>query len=430
MNVLYDIALLGKGHKDNGHKTGLFRVTEAVAEQLAASPECTLRFCASEHGASVRAYHQAAAKLRGVPFMYAPAKLAVRGLRDAADRRVRAVAGGERHSTALQPLRMARKALHVLDSTLGIGAKPLEDAALGWADMYHSSYLALPPQAKRARGLARCLTVYDLIPILHPQHFGEESRAFGTILTRIVQSVGPEDMAVCISQATKDDFCEYTGHDPARTAVTYLAADSGLFYRCTDATRQAQVREKYGIPPGPYLLSLSTLAPHKNIGRVVKSFARLAAQENVGDLCLVLAGAQGWDAGGILEAVAAQQVKDKIIVTGRVDDKDLASLYSGALAFAYMSYYEGFGLPPLEAMQCGVPVIVSNTSSLPEVVGEAGILLDPDDGDRLCAAMLSLYQSADLRAEMAQKSLARAGVFSWQRCGQETVAAYRVALAG
>jgi glycosyltransferase involved in cell wall biosynthesis len=121
-------------------------------------------------------------------------------------------------------------------------------------------------------------------------------------------------------------------------------------------------------------------------------------------------------------------VRDRIVMTGYVAEDDLAPLYSGALAFVYPSLYEGFGLPPLEAMQCGTPVITSNTSSLPEVVGDAGIMVDPLDQDALCDALSRVHGSAALRRELSRRSLARARQFSWERCIDQTLAAYRTAL--
>ena len=117
-------------------------------------------------------------------------------------------------------------------------------------------------------------------------------------------------------------------------------------------------------------------------------------------------------------------------MTGYVPDKDLAPLYSGAMMFVYPSFYEGFGLPPLEAMQCGVPVITSNTSSLPEVVGEAGMMVDPQDADELCQAMLKIYNSAEVRQKMSVDSLAQAQKFSWKRCAEQTIDTYKAAKAG
>jgi glycosyltransferase involved in cell wall biosynthesis len=217
--------------------------------------------------------------------------------------------------------------------------------------------------------------------------------------------------------------------DPARVFVTPLAADARLFHPASPEAQEA-VRRRLGIPEGPYLLTLNTLEPRKNLESVIRAFARVAREPAARDLSLVLVGGRGWKAEGIDAALAeAGPVRQRIVLSGYVPDAELAPLYSGALAFVYMSLYEGFGLPPLEAMQCGVPVIASNTSSLPEVVGDAGILLDPTDLDALCQAMLRVHQDAALRAELASRSLARAGAFTWERCVAQTVAAYRAALA-
>jgi len=174
---------------------------------------------------------------------------------------------------------------------------------------------------------------------------------------------------------------------------------------------------------------VGTLEPRKNVVHLIRSFAELVRAERIPDLHLVLTGGQGWDYEPIFaEAERLREVRDRIHFTGYADDVDLAPLYSGALAFVYPSLYEGFGLPVLEAMQCGTPVITSSTSSLPEVVGDAGLLVDPQDGAALCQAMLALYEDADRRAELSSRAVARAGRFSWERCAHETVAAYRQAI--
>lgn len=137
-------------------------------------------------------------------------------------------------------------------------------------------------------------------------------------------------------------------------------------------------------------------------------------------------GAKGWDYDKIFnEYNNAQELKDKIIITGRVPDEDLASLYSHAHSFYYMSFYEGFGLPPLEAMQCGVATVTSNTSSLPEVVGDAGIMLSPDDDDALSQTMLNLYANENLRREYSEKGLKRSKLFSWKKSADELAVIYK-----
>ena len=159
-----------------------------------------------------------------------------------------------------------------------------------------------------------------------------------------------------------------------------------------------------------------------------ESLDRGFKQQSV-DLRLVLVGTKGWNYDKILEAVRTMELsEERIILTGYVADEDLAPFYSGALAFIYVSLYEGFGLPPLEAMQCGTPVITSNRSSLPEVVADAGIMLDPFDEDGACQAILELYRNTALREQMRRRSLERSRQFNWNRCVSETIAAYRIAL--
>lgn len=217
--------------------------------------------------------------------------------------------------------------------------------------------------------------------------------------------------------------------EPEKVSVVYLAAGDH-FYQCNDSRQINQVRIKYNIPlESDYFLALSTLQPRKNFERIIISFIEMIKAQHVKDLSLVLVGADGWDYERIYKEIkGAGEFADKIIVTGYVPDEDLAPLYSGAMAFIYPSLYEGFGLPPLEAMQCGTPVISSNNSSLPEVVGDAAITINPNDGEALCQAMLNLYNSSELRAKLSAASIERAKCFSWDIATNETVAAYRKAL--
>jgi glycosyltransferase involved in cell wall biosynthesis len=245
-----------------------------------------------------------------------------------------------------------------------------------------------------------------------------------------LRSIGPDDWVIANSESTRADLCGRIDIDPARVFVTPFAASAELFHPVHDEPRIQAVRRRYGIPDGPYLLALNTLEPRKNMDHAIRAFTRLARQEQVRDLRFVLVGTKGWRYDRIFEAIeGAGALRDRIVLAGYVADEDLAPLYSGALAFVYPSRYEGFGLPPLEAMQCGVPVITSSTSSLPEVVGDAAVLLDPADADGLSQAMLELYRSPSLRADMSRRSLERARRFSWERCTRETLAAYRAAAA-
>ena len=171
------------------------------------------------------------------------------------------------------------------------------------------------------------------------------------------------------------------------------------------------------------------MEPRKNLDGLIRSFLQLITQEKIEDLVLVLSGRLGWDYQPILAAARQYpQLTDRIIFTGYLRDQDLAPIYSGAVAFVYPSFYEGFGLPPLEAMQCGTPVITSNRSSLPEVVGNAALLADPNNLDDLSQSLLAIYRSPSLRNDLSRRSLQQSQQFSWQSSAQKTVELYQQAL--
>jgi glycosyltransferase involved in cell wall biosynthesis len=320
-----------------------------------------------------------------------------------------------------------RKILYHAYQTAGSHSIPVDGKTLERSDIFHSPFQAIPAQMRNASNLKRFLTVYDLIAILRPELF-EATVSEG--IKQTLKSLGPEDFSLCISEFTKNDLCNHRPDlKPERIFVTPLGA-SDNFRPCTDANAINAVKKKYGIPPdAEYLLSLCTLEPRKNLDQAIRCFARLVQQEHLKDLRFVLVGPKGWDYDRIFKATAeAQSVSEYVIFTDFVEDEDLSPLYSGALAFIYLSLYEGFGLPPLEAMQCGAPVITSNTSSLPEVVGDAGQMFDPMDTDGVCQALLDVYSDPERREKMRQRSLERAKLFGWERCTRETIAAYQSAL--
>lgn len=211
--------------------------------------------------------------------------------------------------------------------------------------------------------------------------------------------------------------------------VTPLAA-ADFFQPVIERALIAATLQRCGIPDRPYLLSLATLEPRKNLNFLIRCFSQVIQADPTLDLNLVLVGIGGWQTAEIFQAASHNpQLKSRIIFTGYLPDRDLSAIYSGATAFVYPSLYEGFGLPPLEAMQCGIPVITANTSSLPEVVGNAGILIDPTQDDDLCQAILNLVHDAPLQADLAQRARQRATQFSWARCAQQTAEIYQIAAA-
>lgn len=426
MQILYDVSVIVQGHYVARARTGVFRVAENVARGLAAAEECDLVFCVAENVAEPIDFLRADARFRRVPLSLTGAARFWRGLYGKAFGMTARIESGASKAGAL-PLKAVRKLAYHAAEAVRPYAPPFDPAALRSADIYHSPFHPLPALVRGDARVKKFVTIYDLIPLLQPRFFEPD---VNDLLRQILASMDRDSYALCISRATRDDLCNYSKElDPDKLFVTHLAA-SELFYPCADADRLAAVRDKYGIPADArYVLSLSTLEPRKNIDQVVRCFARLVREQGLKDLRLVLTGTKGWDYGRIFEAISdCDNLRDYIILTGYVADEDLAPLYSGALAFVYPSFYEGFGLPPLEAMQCGTPVITSNTSSLPEVVGDAGVMLDPADADGICQSMLDVYNDGALRAELSRRSLERAALFSWEKCTRETINAYRAAL--
>ncbi len=426
VHVVLDISVLDEINVGTANKTGVFRVVDRLALQLAARPDCDVAFACGraildvDHLlAKVAAEYPELARVRparlwGPPAVPERASVVRTAMQRLAESKEQTLAA-----------RLRRRLLRLQLSALKRRAR-FEAAVLPQPGIFHSPWAPLPPRRHfRGGKCCRAITIYDMTPVLFPAFFrGNEKlvRAFGVML----KSIEPDDHVIAISECTKRDFCGITRHDPARVHVTPLAADERMFSAVRNPQAVAVMRRKYSIPDGPYLLSVNTLQPRKNIDHCVRTFARMVQQQRIGDLSLVLVGDRGWEARQIDEARQAAGLSDRqIITTGYVPDGDLAALYSGAMAFIYVSRYEGFGLPALEAMQCGVPVIASNNSSLPEVVADAGMLVAPTDGDALCAAILSLYADPSLRESYAARAAARAREFSWRKCADLTVSAYR-----
>lgn len=296
------------------------------------------------------------------------------------------------------------------------------------ADLFHSHYSALP--CFRSQHLpVRMMTIYDIIPLIHPEYFAD---GFADEFRPIVESFSPkDDFLFTISECTKNDICSYFDMDPERVFVTPLAASPELYFPELDKAVITEVKQQFNIPDGRYFLTLATVEKRKNLKMSMNCFREILKEPGCEDLSFVLVGTKGWKVKELLEEIDNDPLlQDRVIFTGFIPDQYLSAIYSGAEAFLYPSLYEGFGLPPLEAMQCGLPVIASNTSSLPEVVGDAGILVDPQDKDQICQAMMTLLADRAIHAEYAQKGLARAAGFSWHRCAEQTVSGYHRAWNG
>ena len=298
--------------------------------------------------------------------------------------------------------------------------------AFGEADIYHSPFRPLPSPRQGPAHLRWFLTVYDLIPLLQPDLVAPESVRQ---VSAIARSIHPKAWLTCISEATKRAVAEVLRFPVEKIFVTRLAASKEIFYR-VDGEEARQTRQRYAIGNFPYILSLSPIEQRKNLVHLLDSFELLLRQEKIRDLRLVVVGAYAAESPEFRDLTARHPaISDRVIFTGFVPNEDLAAIYSGAIAFGFPSLAEGFGLPPLAAMQCGVPVISSDVMSLPEVVGNAGFLLDPTDKEAWAEAMLRLVSDSDLRQELSRRSLARASEFTWERTVGELISAYKFSLA-
>ena len=279
--------------------------------------------------------------------------------------------------------------------------------------VFFSPFFAPP---KEYLHLAKFLVIYDAIPLIFDEYRNNPGNYWFLELAR---KLDESYTCFAISSYTKTDFLKHLPHlKPENIIVTPLACDER--FKPANADEIKKAKEKYKIPSNKkYIFSLCTLEPRKNLIRAVKCFANFISKNNIDDLVFVLGGAH-WDA--FIEKLENEigsldeNIKSKILKIGYVDDSDQAALYSGALFFVYTSHYEGFGLPPLEAMSCGTPVITSNNSSLPEVVGQAAIMIDYDDDAAHIKAYESYYYNENLRQENSKKGLERAKLFSWEKC--------------
>lgn len=226
------------------------------------------------------------------------------------------------------------------------------------------------------------------------------------------------------SNATRRDLVEKYDISPDKIVTIYLAHDEN-FKPVEDAELVNAVLRRYNID-GEYFLALGTLQPRKNLMGTISAFAAMRRLYAIKQK-LVIAGKRGWLSEAIFKKARSLGIEDEVIFTGYVDEADLPALLTRATALVFISLYEGFGLPALEAMACGTPVIASSVSALPEVVGDAGILADPQDTLAVAAAMAQVARDPQVRAELSAKGIERAKLFSWRKCAEETLEVLREA---
>lgn len=284
-------------------------------------------------------------------------------------------------------------------------------------DLLHVQYTAPP--------FAPCpvvATIHDLSFEHLPETFKRRSRMQLRLTVR--RTAQRAAHVIAPSEFTRRDLLETYRLDPARVTTIPLAV-SPRFRPVEDEEEIGRVRSRYGLG-GEYVLAVGSIQPRKNLARLVRAYALLRRERGRSNLPqLVLVGKRAWLYGETLRAIEAEGAGDSVILTGYVSEADLPALYTGALCFAYPSYFEGFGLPPLEAMSCGAPVLAGSLTSLPEVVGDAGLLADPFDEGALARALARLIDDDALRAELRARGLRRARLFDWRDTARMTLQVYR-----
>jgi glycosyltransferase involved in cell wall biosynthesis len=290
------------------------------------------------------------------------------------------------------------------------------DKTFGAVDIFHATNHLLAHFSRSHT----VYTLHDLIFLHYPEYHLPYNRWYLTFaMPRYLRAA---EVVITPSECSRQDAIKFYRLPAAKIKVIYEAA-SPIFKPTADTEHLRRVRQTYQLPD-KFILHVATIEPRKNLGRLLDAFQSLLAEWP--DLRLVLIGKKGWLYEEFFQKLKTLGLEERVIFPGFVAEADLPACYQLAQVFVYPSLYEGFGLPPLEAMACGTPVVSSNSSSLPEVVGSAGLLVDPTDTAALTAALHRVLTDDHLRADLQQRGLAQAQKFSWQKAGEELVAVYRL----
>jgi glycosyltransferase involved in cell wall biosynthesis len=289
----------------------------------------------------------------------------------------------------------------------------------GSLDLFHSPDFVLPPVAG---GIPTLLTVHDLSFVHFPETFPQPLVSY---LNRVVPwSVARATHVLADSEATRNDLLDVWGVPSDKVSVLYSGV-SETFRPVRDVAELTAVRRRYHLDDQPYVLVVGTVQPRKNYEMLIRAFGQIADRV---PHTLAIAGGKGWMEEGMLAEVSRLGLERRVRFLGFVDDADLPVLYSAADLMAMPSLYEGFGLPVLEAMACGTPAIIANSSSLPEVGGAAALQLPPEDTSVWAASLLALLNDGKQRAQMAAAGLQQAGLFSWQGAAAQLIDLYAALL--
>lgn len=267
--------------------------------------------------------------------------------------------------------------------------------------------------------LATVLTIHDLNVLRFPRFFTPWSRHYThLVLPRVARGA---DAIITVSRASKADIVQRLGISDDRVTVVPNGIDAAFAPPAPES--REDVQRRYGLPP-QFVLTVGSVEPRKNLPRLLEAIHRLRTRPATSEVMLVHVGPQGWLANGVADTLHALRLEDAVRFLGYVPRRDLVALYGLARLCAYPALYEGFGLPVAEAMACGCPVVTSNVSSLPEVAGDAAVLVDPGSVEAIAAGIAALWTDEARRGDLARRGQERARGFTWERAARATAAVY------
>ena len=394
MKILFDISFIGLGLKTN-IKTGVYRFTENILIEFLKNKDIDLLFTLTYN---IETYPLVIAYLQNLHIN--PSKL---------------ITPPKKCIGWYNPYHFGNKKLRSLYHFFGInnyGSIPKK--YIQTADLFYSPYYPIPTYL---HNIKTAITIYDLIPVM-PQY----AHFINTDLIHIKQEIQhilnsiKNSYIATISHFTKQDLLAFCPNiNPARVLPIHLGIDTKKFNAHHTKADWERVKKTYNLP-ATYFLTLGTVEPRKNGLHIIKSFNHFVQKYGIDNVYLVVAGNLTFEYQQILKNEITNQ---HILFTGRVEDDDIAILYAKANSFYFMSFAEGFGFPPLEAMACGVPVVTSNTTSLPEIIGTAGITLSPTDVNSLSNTMYKLYTEEAMRKNYIQLGLDHIKKFTWQNTANQ-----------
>lgn len=419
VRVLFDLSIL---EQTPGivSKSGVVRTAEEIAMELQTRPEIDLLFCGYRHWQSMLA---TPGYVRHHPRLSSPV------LRGPAQPWLPTVM--QNVGRVAWRIPRLRPWCHALEAARQDRLRHLTlPLSLDGIDVIHTPFYPIPQHIRarrRQENFATLTTVHDLIP-LRLKGYDDPSNPHYQMVRSMVESFDDQDWIVCDSDYTRQDLLQECPRlDPQRVFVTPLAAAD--IFKPTQYPRDQLLRSLFGDAASSetvFFVSLCSLEPRKNIETVARAFDRLTQRTGV-DVRLVLIGVNTNASANIFSTIASLPCSDRIHYVGSLSDDLLPAVYSAAVGFLYLSIYEGFGLPPLEAMQCGTPTITSNATSIPEVVGDAGLSVQPLDVEAVAHHMLQLLDNHELRNEISIAGLKRSQQFTWSETVRQTIQVYRTA---